>query len=53
MSRYRERIIYINKNGKIVCRVDTVDKGVRFILYDSKGNYKQDLAAPFSVDDYL
>lgn len=53
MSRYREKVIYANKNGKIVCRIDTVEQGVRFILYDSKGNYVQDLAAPFSVGDYL
>lgn len=53
MTRCKEKIIYKNECGKIVCLEDRLFGGTRYVLLDSAGNYVQDIPFPFKVSDYL
>ena len=49
----KEKLIYKNKNGKIVRFEDTRFGGTRYVLFDAAGNYVRDLSVPFATKDYL
>lgn len=49
----KEKIIYKNKNGKIV-KVECMRfGGVRYVLFNKDGNYVKDIPIPFKIADYL
>jgi hypothetical protein len=48
----KEKLIYKNNNGKIICLEDRFG-GKRYILLNADNEYVRDLAVPFSVGDYL
>lgn len=52
-KRFKEKIIYKNKNGKIVCYEDMMFGGTQYVLLDTNGNYVKDIQVPFKVVDYL
>ena len=51
--RIKEKIIYKNKNGKIICFEDTMLGGTRYVLFNADENYASDIQVPFKVADYL
>ena len=51
-SRFKEKIIYKNKNGKIIC-IEDMFGNVRYVLLNVDGNYVKDILIPFKVEDYL
>lgn len=53
MKRFKEKTIYKNKNGKIVCFEDMMFGGTRYVLFNADGNYVMDIQVPFKVTDYL
>lgn len=53
MARTKEKTIYKNKNGKIVCYKDMMFGGTRYALFNANGNYVKDIQVPFKVADYL
>lgn len=53
MKRTKEKTIYKNKNGKIVCYEDVMFSGTRYVLLDANGIYVKDIQVPFKVADYL
>ena len=53
MEMFKEKTIYKNKNGKIVCFEDTRFGGTRYVLFNAGGNYEKDIQVPFKVADYL
>lgn len=53
MARIKERTIYKNKNGKIVCFENIMFGGTRYVLFNASGNYVKDISVPFRVADYL
>lgn len=48
----KDKVIYKNKNGKIVCLEDRFG-GKRYVLLNSNNEYVKDLMVPFKVSDYL
>ena len=52
-KRIKEKTIYKNKNGKIVCYEDMMFGGTKYVLLDANGNYVKDIQVPFKVADYL
>ena len=52
-SRFKERTIYTNKNGKIISLEDMMFGGIKYILLDTDGNYIKDIPNNFKVSDYL
>lgn len=42
-KRIKEKIIYKNKNGKIVCFEDMIFGGTRYVLFNADGNYVRDI----------
>ena len=50
---FKEKTIYRNKNGKIICIEDMLVGGTRYVLLDTNGNYIKDIQVPFKVADYL
>ena len=53
MKMTKEKTIYKNKNGKIICIEDMLVGGTRHVLLDTSGNYVRDIQVPFKVADYL
>lgn len=53
MKRFKEKTIYKNKNGKIVCFEDMMFGGTKYVLFNADGNYVRDIQVPFKVADYL
>lgn len=53
MKITKEKTIYKNKNGKIICIEDMLVGGTRYILLDANDNYVKDIQVPFKVADYL
>ena len=53
MKRTKEKTIYKNKNGKIVCYEDAMFGGARYVLFNADGNYVKDIQVPFKVAHYL
>ena len=53
MKHTKEKLVYKNKNGKIVQIMDMLFGGSRYVLFDAEGSYVKDLAVPFKVSDYL
>lgn len=53
VKRIKEKTVYKNKNGKIVCIEDMMFCGTRYMLFNADGNYVQDIQVPFRVADYL
>lgn len=53
MRRFKEKTIYKNKNGKIVCFEDIMFGDTRYVLFGADGNYAKDIPVPFKVADYL
>ena len=51
--RFKERTIYKNENGKIICSEDMMFGGTRYMLFDADGSYVKDISVPFKVADYL
>ena len=49
----KERVVYKNKNGKIVKLEDEKFGGTRYLLFTIHGFYVKDLPVPFKVADYL
>lgn len=52
-KRFKERTIYKNKKGKIVCFEDMMFGGTRYVLFNADENYVKDIQVPFKVADYL
>ena len=52
-KRFRRKIFYKNKKGKIVRVEDVMFGGTKYELYDSEDNYVKDIQVPFAVADYL
>ncbi len=52
-KRIKEKTVYKNKNGKIVCIEDMMFGGTRYMLFNADGNYVKDIQVPFRVADYL
>ena len=48
----KEKLIYKNKNGRIICLEDLFG-GRRYILLNADREYVKDLTVPFRVADYL
>ena len=48
----KEKLIYKNKNGRIICLEDRFG-GCRYILLNANSEYVKDLTVPFRVADYL
>ena len=53
MKRIKEKTIYKNKNGKIICFEDMMFGGTRYVLFNADGNYVRDIQVPFKAADYL
>ena len=53
MKRTKEKTIYKNKNGKIVCYEDAMFGSTRYVLFNADGNYVKDIQVPFKVANYL
>ena len=53
MMRYKEKTLYKNKNGKIISLEDKLFGGIKYLLFDSKGNLVKELKVPFRITDYL
>lgn len=52
-KRIKEKTVYKNKNGKIVCIEDMMFGGTRYMLFNADENYVKDIQVPFRVADYL
>lgn len=52
-KRIKEKTVYKNKNGEIVCIEDMMFGGTRYMLFNADGNYVKDIQVPFRVADYL
>ena len=48
----KEKLIYKNKNGRIICLEDHFG-GRRYILLNADHEYVKDLTVPFRVADFL
>ena len=48
----KEKLIYKNKNGRIVCLEDRFGCR-RYVLLNANCEYVKDLAVPFKVSDHL
>ena len=48
----KEKLIYKNKNGKIVMLIDRFGN-IAYKLFDANGNYIKDIYGNFCVADYL
>lgn len=53
MKRFKEKTIYKNKNGKIVCFEDMMFGGTQYVLFNADGNYVRNIQVPFNISDYL
>ncbi len=52
-QRFKEKTVYKNGDGKIICIEDRLFGGTRYVLLDNAGSYVQDVPVPFKVSDYL
>ena len=52
-KRFKRKIFYKNKKGKIVVVEDVMFGGTKYELYDSEDNYIKDIYVPFRVADSL